>query len=50
MDINTECDTDMRAGEPERYEPPMLGEIGKFAALTRFEAAGSLLDLFGFWN
>ena len=48
MDSKTEDGTNPGSGRPERYEPPMLDEIGRFATLTRFEAAGSLLDLFGF--
>lgn len=50
MDIRTEHDAGIRTGRPDMYEPPMLDEIGGFAALTRFESAGSTLDWFGFWS
>jgi len=48
METHTERGTDIHVGELEVYEPPMLDEIGGFTALTRFEAAGSTLDRFGF--
>lgn len=49
MDIPTERDTEIRVESPEVYEPPMLEEVGGFAALTRANATGSVVDGTGYY-
>jgi hypothetical protein len=54
MDTRTERDTEVRtehpeAQNPEVYEPPMLGEIGEFTALTRSNLGGYYADRFGYY-
>jgi hypothetical protein len=50
MDIHTERDTEIRVEPPELYEPPMLEEIGGFAALTRGFSGGSVVDGTGYYS
>lgn len=50
MDIRTERDTEVRVEPPEVYEPPMLEEIGGFAALTRSSSEGSAADGTGYYS
>jgi hypothetical protein len=50
MDIHTERDTEIRVEPPEVYEPPMLEEIGGFAALTRASSRGSAADGTGYYS
>jgi hypothetical protein len=40
----------MRGEPPEVYEPPLLEEIGGFAALTRANATGSVVDGTGYYS
>ncbi len=44
MDILAERDAASHAEHSEVYEPPMLDEIGGFTALTRADAAGTMVD------
>ncbi|MGH4010113.1 MAG: lasso RiPP family leader peptide-containing protein [Pseudonocardiaceae bacterium] len=39
----------MSAERLEVYEPPMLDEVGGFTALTRADAAGSIVDGSGYF-
>ena len=50
MDIRSERDSEVRTERPEVYEPPMLDEIGGFAALTRADSAGSVPEEFGYYS
>jgi hypothetical protein len=50
MDIHPERDTEIRVEPPEVYEPPMLEEIGGFAALTRASNRGSAADGTGYYS
>jgi hypothetical protein len=50
MDIHTERDTEIRVEPPEVYEPPILDEIGGFAALTRASSEGSVADGTGYYS
>jgi hypothetical protein len=50
MDTRTERDTEIRTEGPERYEPPMLDEIGGFTALTRAAGEGSVAEEFGYYS
>lgn len=49
MDIHAERDADIRTERPEVYEPPMLDEIGGFAALTRADAEGLVFEGYGYY-
>jgi hypothetical protein len=49
MDTRAERDTEIRTEGPEVYEPPMLDEIGGFAALTRADGGGSVVDGVGYF-
>ena len=44
MDIGAEHDDHVRAVRREVYEPPMLDEIGGFAALTRADSTGHVVE------
>ena len=50
MDISTKRDNEVRAEDPEVYEPPMLDEIGGFTALTRADGPGSVVDGVGYYS
>jgi hypothetical protein len=50
MDIRKERDTEIRVEPPEVYEPPMLDEIGGFAALTRADRDGTTADGTGYYS
>jgi hypothetical protein len=50
MDTRTEPDTEIHPEPPEVYEPPMLDEIGRFAALTRANSGGSVNDRSGYYT
>lgn len=44
VDITTPRDSESPLEQPEVYEPPMLDEIGGFAALTRADGNGTVVD------
>jgi hypothetical protein len=44
MDIGAERDNEVRAERREVYEPPILDEIGGFAALTRADSTGRVVE------
>ncbi|MGH3709524.1 MAG: lasso RiPP family leader peptide-containing protein [Pseudonocardiaceae bacterium] len=50
MEIRVERDTEIRPECSEVYEPPMLDEIGRFAALTRANVSGSFGDRSGYYS
>lgn len=50
MDIRTERGTEVSVEPREVYEPPMLEEIGGFAALTRSSSGGSVADGTGYYS
>ena len=49
MEIRIVRDTEIHAESLEVYEPPMLDEIGEFAALTCADAAGTVVDGSGYY-
>jgi hypothetical protein len=50
MDIFTDRDNEVRAEDPEVYEPPVLDEIGGFTALTRADSTGHVVEKTAYYS